>query len=386
MRYEAADGLGGIDRAVALARTVDVPIVFATYPQSEGGDNASIDLPGRQNQLISSVAAANPKTIVVLHTGSAVTMPWLGRVAGVIEGWYGGQEVGNALAAILFGDVSPSGKLPVTFPARLADVPAHTIAQWPGNGGRVRYSEKLNVGYRWYDARNITPLFPFGYGLSYTTFSFRDLHVGSLRPDGSTVTATVTDTGTRAGAEVAQLYVGAPASTGEPPHQLKGFQRVELRPGQSRTVRFTLTAHDLAHWADATGGWTTTPGAYRILVGDSSRHLPLSGTLNVTRTPRSNVSGTPSRGGSMIVANPHGMSSRVGAPVSLRIGAVSTAAAKLTFTASGLPAGLSITPSGTITGRADHRGTHTVTVTASDSSGASGTATFIWTTTAEKPR
>ncbi|GLY85700.1 beta-glucosidase [Actinoallomurus iriomotensis] len=384
VQYEAADGTGGIDRAVALAKTVDVPIVFATYPQSEGSDNTSIDLPGQQNQLISSVAAANPKTIVVLHTGSAVTMPWLNQVAGVIEGWYGGQEVGNALAAILFGDVSPSGRLPVTFPASLADVPAHTTVQWPGDGTQVRYSEGLDVGYRWYDAQNITPLFPFGYGLSYTTFSFGDLQVGALGSGGSTVTATVTNTGSRAGAEVAQLYVGAPASTGEPPHQLKGFQRVELQPGQSQIVRFTLTAHDLAHWDDTAGGWTTTPGAYRILVGDSSRNLPLSGALNVTSTLRSNVSGTPSRSGSVIVANPHGMSSRVGARVSLPVDAVSTAAAKLTFTATGLPAGLSITRSGTITGRARHASTRTVTVTARDSSGASGTATFVWTTTGKR--
>jgi beta-glucosidase len=379
VQYEAADGSGGIDRAVALAKTVDVPIVFGTYPQSEGRDNTSIDLPGQQNQLISSVAAANPRTIVVLHTGSAVTMPWLNQVAGVLQGWYSGQEVGNALAAILFGDVNPSGKLPVTFPASLADVPAHTTAQWPGANSQVQYSEGLNVGYRWYDTKKITPLFPFGYGLSYTTFSFSDLQVGALGSGGSTVTATVTNTGNRAGAEVAQLYVGAPASTGEPVHQLKGFQRVELQPGQSQTVRFTVTAHDLAHWADS--GWTTTPGTYQILVGDSSRNLPLSGSLNVASTLHSNISGKPSRAGSVVLTEPHGMSSPVGAAVSLPVRAVSTAAAKLTFTATGLPAGLTISRAGTITGSARHAGTSTVTVTATDSSGAADTTTFVWTTT-----
>jgi beta-glucosidase len=377
VQYEPADEADGVNRAVTLARSVDVPIVFATYPQNEGADNTSIDLPGQQNQLISSVAAANPKTVVVLHTGSAVTMPWLNQVAGVLEGWYSGQEVGNALAAILFGDVSPSGKLPVTFPASLADVPAHTTAQWPGNGTQVQYSEGLDVGYRWYDAKNISPLFPFGYGLSYTTFSFSDLRVGALGPGGSTVTATVTNTGTRAGAEVAQLYVGFPSSDGEPPHQLRGFQRVDLQPGASQTVRFTLTAHDLAHWAGS--GWTTTPGSYQVLVGDSSRNLPLSGSLTVASTLRSDVTGAASRAGSVTLTGPYGMSSPAGARVSLRVRAVSTAAAKLTFTATGLPAGLRISRSGVISGSAHHAGTSTVRVTAKDSTGATDTTTFVWT-------
>jgi beta-glucosidase len=381
VQYEAADGSGGIDRAVALARTVDVPIVFGTYPQNEGTDNTSIDLPGQQNQLISSVAAANPKTIVVLHTGSAVTMPWLNQVAGVLEGWYSGQEVGNALAAILFGDVSPSGKLPVTFPASLADVPAHTTAQWPGANNQVQYSEGVDVGYRWYDAKNITPLFPFGYGLSYTSFGFGNLQVGALGSGGATVTATVTNTGGRAGAEVAQLYAGAPASAGEPVHQLKGFQRIELQPGQSQTVRFTVTARDLAHWADSAGGWTTTPGTYQVLVGDSSRNLPLSGSINVTSTLRSDVAGTPSRTGTVTVANPYGMSSPVGAEVALPVTARSTAGGRLTFSATGLPAGLSIGRTGMISGSAHHARTATVTVTATDTGGATGSATFVWTTT-----
>ncbi|MEV5750717.1 glycoside hydrolase family 3 C-terminal domain-containing protein [Actinoallomurus sp. NPDC052308] len=376
VQFEAADGTDGVNRAVTLAKSVDVPIVFATYPQNEGTDNTSIDLPGQQNQLISSVAAANPKTIVVLHTGSAVTMPWLNQVSGVLEGWYSGQEVGNALAAILFGDVSPSGKLPVTFPASLNDVPAHTTAQWPGNGSQVQYSEGLDVGYRWYDAKNITPLFPFGYGLSYTTFSFSNLQVGALGSGGSTVTATVTNTGSRAGAEVVQLYVGAPASIGEPPHQLKGFQRVDLQPGQSQTVRFTVTARDLAHWDDTAGGWTTTPGAYQILVGDSSRNLPLTGSLTVTSTLKSDLAG---RTGAVTVTDPGGMSSPVGTAVHLRMTAAATG--DPVFTATGLPAGLSISRSGTITGAARHAGTSTVTVTATDSTGAAGTTTFVWTTT-----
>ncbi|ACU72743.1 Beta-glucosidase [Catenulispora acidiphila DSM 44928] len=279
--YEAGTDAAGVTRAVNLAKASDVAIVFANYGESEGSDISNIDLPGNQNTLISSVAAANPKTIVVLNTGSAVTMPWLGSVAGVFENWYAGQEAGNAIAALLFGDANPSGKLPVTFPASLADVPAHTTAQWPGTNNQVQYSEGVDVGYRWYDSQNKTPLFPFGYGLSYTSFGFSNLSVGALSGNTSTVTATVTNTGTTAGAEVAQLYVGDPSSTGEPPKQLKGFVRVSLAPGQSQTVQFTVSSHDLAHWADSAGGWTTTSGAYQILVGDSSRNLPLTGTITV---------------------------------------------------------------------------------------------------------
>jgi beta-glucosidase len=383
VQYEPANESDGVSRAVTLAKAVDVPIVFASYPQNEGTDNTTIDLPGQQNQLISSVAAANPKTIVVLHTGSAVTMPWLNQVAGVLENWYPGQEVGNALAALLFGDVSPSGKLPVTFPASLADVPAHTTAQWPGANNQVQYSEGVDVGYRWYDAKNITPLYPFGYGLSYTTFGFGNLQVGTLGPAGATVTATVTNTGARAGAEIAQLYVGDPTSIGEPVHQLRGFQRVDLQPGQSQTVRFTVTAHDLAHWADSAGGWTTTPGTYQILVGDSSRNLPLTGSINVASTLKSDVAGVPSRTGTVTVTvtNPHGMSSPAGAAVSLPVTARSTTGGTPAFTATGLPAGLSISRSGVISGAAAHSGTSTVTVTATDGTGAVGTATFVWTIT-----
>jgi beta-glucosidase len=279
---EYSDG-SDVTQAANLAAGSDVAIVFANYGEQEGTDLTSIDLPGNQNDLISSVAAANPKTIVVLNTGSAVTMPWLSNVAGVLEGWYSGQEVGDAIAAILFGDVDPSGKLPVTFPKSLSDVPASTTAQWPGSNGTVQYSEGVDVGYRWYDAKDIAPLFPFGFGLSYTSFGYGDLSVGAADGSGNrTVTATVTNTGSRAGTDVAQLYVGDPASTGEPPKQLRGFQRVTLDPGASTTVSFTLTAHDLAHWDDASSGWTTSAGDYQVYVGDSSRDLPLSTSVSVS--------------------------------------------------------------------------------------------------------
>ena len=267
--------------AVALAQSSNVAIVFAydNYGHEES-DNTTLNLPNNQDALISAVAAANPNTIVVLSDNSAIMMPWLNQVAGVFETFYQGQEFGQSIAALLFGDVDPSGHLPITFPASLSQVPASTAAQWPGVNGTVQYSEGLDIGYRWYDANNVTPLFPFGFGMSYTTFSFSNLHIGALNNGQATVTATVTNTGSRAGTEVAQLYVGDPASAGEPPHQLKGFQRVTLNPGASATVTFTVTAHDIAHWDTTSRNWIASAGTYQILVGDSSRNLPLNGSLN----------------------------------------------------------------------------------------------------------
>ncbi|HEX4832522.1 MAG TPA: glycoside hydrolase family 3 C-terminal domain-containing protein [Trebonia sp.] len=274
--------------AVAAAKASDVAVVFASDFETEGSDLASIDLPDSENQLITAVAAANPNTVVVLNTGSAVTMPWLDQVKGVLEGWYPGQEDGSAIAAVLFGDVDPSGHLPVTFPKSLADVPASTPAQWPGTDGQVQYSEGLDVGYRWYQAKDITPLFPFGYGLSYTQFKFSHLHVpsGSITSRGQvTVTADITNTGHRAGSDVAQLYVDDPAAAGEPPQQLKGFQKVSLNPGQTRQVTFRLTAAQaLSYWDSTASNWAVADGSYRLSVGDSSASLPLSATVRVKRS------------------------------------------------------------------------------------------------------
>ncbi|HWB35658.1 MAG TPA: glycoside hydrolase family 3 C-terminal domain-containing protein, partial [Rugosimonospora sp.] len=360
--------------AVSLAQQSNVAIVFASNNYgNEGSDQTTIDLPNNQNSLISAVAAANPNTIVVLNTNSASTMPWLGQVKAVFEGFYPGQMYGTAIAELLFGDVNPSGKLPVTFPNSLADVPAHTTAQWPGNGtNAVQYSEGLNVGYRWYDSQNITPLFPFGFGLSYTTFGFSNLSVGALNNGQATVTATVTNTGSRAGTDVVQLYTAAPASVGEPPHSLKNFQRVTLNPGQAQTVTFTVTAHDLAHWDTGSSSWQATAGTYQILVGDSSRNLPLSGPITVPTTMTANALTT---GGPVSVTNPFGMSSRVGVGAALQI----QGDAGLTYTATGLPAGLSISASGLISGTGTAHGTSTVTVTGTNSSGAKASVTFVWT-------
>jgi beta-glucosidase len=275
-----------ISQAADLAAKSDVAIVYANDFESEGSDLDNIDLPGDQNQLIDAVANANPNTVVVLNTGSAVTMPWLDKVKSVFEAWYPGQESGHAIAALLYGDANPSGKLPVTFPRSLDQVPASTPAQWTGVDGKVQYSEGLEVGYRWYDSQNMSPLYPFGYGLSYTTFRFSNLHLSepTMSENGRVIaSANVTNTGSRTGADVAQLYLTDPAPTGEPPLQLKGFSKVSLRPGQTKKVQFAVTAQDASYWHTLAHDWILAPGTYTVHIGDSSRSLPLSGTFRVTR-------------------------------------------------------------------------------------------------------
>ncbi|WP_370097452.1 glycoside hydrolase family 3 C-terminal domain-containing protein [Streptacidiphilus sp. MAP12-20] len=358
--------------AASLASSSSVAVVFAGNGESEGGDLGGIDLSSSQNALIAAVAAANPNTVVVLNTGSAVTMPWVDSVKGIVEAWYPGQSDGTAIASVLFGDTNPSGHLPVTFPKSLSDVPANTAAQWPGTNGTVQYSEGVDVGYRHYEANNITPLFPFGYGLSYTSFAFSNLTVGTLpRGGATTVTATVTNTGSRAGADVAQLYVAQPSSVGEPPRQLQGFARVDLQPGQSKPVAFQLTQRSLQHYDATSAGWTTTPGSYGILVGDSSANLPLTGTLPVTPAQL---------GRPLTVTNPGAQEGLSGSPVSVQVSANDTTGGQTpAFTATGLPAGTSISSAGLITGTPTTSGTSTVTVTAKDAAGALATTTFVWT-------
>ncbi|MFF7335041.1 glycoside hydrolase family 3 C-terminal domain-containing protein [Streptomyces sp. NPDC008150] len=364
-----------IRSAVDLAKKSSVAVVFAKADTSEGSDLKDIELPGDQNQLIAQVAAANPHTVVVLNTGSAVTMPWLDDVDGVLESWYAGQSEGTVIASLLFGDVNPSGKLPVTFPKSLADVPARTAAQWPGQGGKVQYSEGLAMGYRWYQSKGITPLFPFGYGLSYTSFAYSDLHVTGPDAHGnSTVTATVKNTGSRAGADVPQLYVTAPASTGEPGRQLKGFQRIDLQPGASKQVSFSVPMRALSTWNTAGDKWAATTGTYGIAVGNTSGSPQLNGSLTVASTATGNT---------VQVADLAGMSSEVGTQASLTLHATDSASGQsLRWSAAGLPAGLAIdAATGRISGTATAAGTSTVTATATDGTGAAGRTTFVWTTT-----
>jgi beta-glucosidase len=287
-----------IDQAVTLARLEDVAIVMVGDHESEGRDH-SIALAGNQDDLIKAVAAANPHTIVVLKTGSAVLMPWVDQVPAILEAWYPGEEDGNAVAAVLFGDVNPSGKLPLTFPKQLSDLPANTPEQYPGVNGVVHYSEGIFVGYRHYDAQKITPLFPFGYGLSYTTFSYTNLTITARNKPSNTVfigdpntifsrpvvdvAFDVTNTGNRPGQEIVQLYLGLPATADvpQPPRELKHFAKIPLQPGQTAHVRFELDGQALACWDDDYYAWEVLPGPYRVMVGGSSRNTPLAGTFEV---------------------------------------------------------------------------------------------------------
>jgi beta-glucosidase len=279
----------GISQAAAVARSARTAVVVVSDDtETEAADRQDLSLPSAQDELISAVAAANPHTVVVIDAGAPVAMPWLGQVPAVVDAWYPGESNGTALASVLYGATDPSGHLPVTFPRSLSQVPASTPAQFPGTGGKVLYSEGIFVGYRWYDAHHLTPLFPFGYGLSYTRFTFSDLRVSTPRRAGRgalvRVTARVTNTGRVAGSEVAQLYLGDPAVAGEPPRQLKGFQRVTLRPGRSAVVSFTLDGHDLSYWKDSANGWVVPAGGFRVYVGDSSAltGLPLHGGFTLT--------------------------------------------------------------------------------------------------------
>jgi len=396
------NGTTDIPQAVAAAQAATDAIIYVSDPEGEETDLTTLDLSSADETMIAEVAAANPHTIVVINSGSPVVMPWLSSVAGVFENWYGGQETGAAMAALIFGTVDPSGKLPVTFPASLSQVPAQTAAQWPGTTAGIDFSEGVDIGYRWYQSQNITPQFSFGYGLSYTKFSFSNLSVGAFNADGNaTVTATITNTGSVAGADVAQMYVGDPAASQDAPEQLKGFDRVTLNPGASATVSFPLTIHDLASWSSSANAWQAQAGGYSIKVGDASNNLPLTGSTSLAQTLTGQIAaGAASAGVSLTntavsanvtansgvpgaetvgVVNPFGYSSPKGAAVSFPMQAVdSNSAQTLTFTATGLPPGTSISSNGTISGSGSTLGTYTVTVTATDTKGVSGTATFVW--------
>ncbi len=276
--------------SVADAKSASVAVVFADDAEGETQDEPSLSLRAGactfvcaysnedQDRLIASVARANPHTIVVLDSGGPVLMPWISQVKGVIEAWYPGQQDGNAIVAVLFGSVDPSGKLPETFPASESQLPTNTDAQYPGVDKQETYSEGLFVGYRWYDAERISPHFPFGYGLSYTSFALSDLSVRK-RSGGAQLSFTLRNTGTRVGAEVAQVYVGDPASTGEPPKQLEGYQKVLLNPGHSKRVTVAVSHHAFAYWSTAANRWRVAPGCYSLMVGTSSADLPLAHQL-----------------------------------------------------------------------------------------------------------
>ncbi len=281
--------------AAAVARKADVAIVFVYRWMSEGDDLPNLSLPGNQDALIDQVADANPRTIVVLETGTAVVMPWIDKVAGVIEAWYAGSKGADAVANVLYGSVNPSAKLPITFPLSVADLPHPDLVKPPPghNAGAgavlkpeeakptfsVHYDEGLKVGYKWYDAEKKPVLFPFGYGLSYTTYQYSDLKVAKGKEP--TVRFTVRNSGPRAGAEVAQVYVALPASANEPPKRLAAWSKVLLNPGESKEVSLSINPRELSIYDEKADTWKQLPGRYIIMVGGSSKDLSLHQEINL---------------------------------------------------------------------------------------------------------
>jgi beta-glucosidase len=270
---------------------VDVVIVVGSLNaewEAEGFDRVDMKLPGEQNELIKRVAKANKNTVVVVNTGSAVEMPWADQVAGIVQLWLNGQEMGNALADVLFGDVTPSGKLPTTFPVRLEDNPA--FINYPGENSKVYYGEGIFVGYRYYDTKKLAPLFPFGHGLSYTTFEYSSLRLDkkSLNPnDTLTVKVDVTNTGKVTGKEVVQVYVhDVKATMTRPEKELKAFAKVELKPKQKKTVTFTLDREAFWYFDTLKNAWSTESGEYEVWVGGSSRDVREKRSLLLEPEPR----------------------------------------------------------------------------------------------------
>lgn len=260
------------ERAVQAARSADVAIVVVGYDgawECEGHDRPHLDLPGDQDDLIRAVAAANPRTVVVVNAGAPVTMPWADDVAAILQMWFPGMEGGNAVADVLFGEVDPSGRLPTTFPRRLEDTPAYP--NYPGDAGVVHYREGLLVGYRHYDRAGVTPRFCFGHGLSYTQFEYGDLRL-DRRSDGHVnVSLTVTNIGQRRGREVVQVYLRDPrADADTPDKELREFAKLEIQPGEQRTVGFDLPPRAFSHWDNDLQAWRVAPGEREVLVGSSS--------------------------------------------------------------------------------------------------------------------
>jgi beta-glucosidase len=284
------------DAAAALAKNSDVAIIFAYQWESEDMDLPSLGLPEHQDDLIAKVAAANPHTVVVIESGGPVTMPWAEHVGAIFEAWFAGSRGAEAVANLLFGDVNPSAKLPVTFPRSEADLPHPTVVKPPkatvdaNNQGwqriaqglpvfQVSYDEGVKVGYKWYDAENKPVLFPFGYGLSYTTYSYSNLSVTPGK--NPQVGFTVTNTGSRAGSEIAEVYASLPASASEPPKRLVGWSKVRLNSGESKEVMVDVDPKYLSIFSVQQNGWQLIPGDYVFMAGGSSQDLPLKQTVNL---------------------------------------------------------------------------------------------------------
>ncbi|WP_341358288.1 glycoside hydrolase family 3 C-terminal domain-containing protein [Georgenia sp. M64] len=293
-KVTVADDLSNLEEARTAAAAADVVVIMAGLVATEGADQDDANMLNDQNRLIAEVGPVNPRTVVVLKDGNPVLMPWIDAVPAVLEVWNQGSEDGHVVADLLLGVVNPSGKLPTTYPRDWADTPfAGHPERYPGTDESagypvIRYTEGLRMGYRWYQSEGVTPLFPFGHGLSYTTFELSDLAVSPTTDDGTsplTVEVTVTNTGDVAGAEVAQVYLGLPAAAEEPPRRLVGFAKVRLEPGASERVRVVVdsgaTHHPLSVWDACTHGFVVLPGEYTVHVGTSSADTPLTATVTI---------------------------------------------------------------------------------------------------------
>ncbi|MGC2765159.1 MAG: glycoside hydrolase family 3 C-terminal domain-containing protein, partial [Candidatus Acidiferrum sp.] len=286
VEYNAGTDLAA---AAALAKSSEVAIVFVNQYMTEGRDFQTLSLPENQDALVAAVAAANPRAIVVLETGSTVSMPWLNEVKGVLAAWYPGIGGAEAISNILFGDVNPSGKLPITFAKSEVDLPHPQIqgmdlelkAQSEHTAlppFDVHYTEGVKVGYKWFEAENKQPLFPFGFGLSYTTYTYSDLKADEKQRQ---VTFTVKNVGGRSGAEIAQVYAQLPSAAGEPFKRLAAWERIPLAAGESKTVTLPLTSLYLSIFDNQKNNWSLLPGDYKLLVGPSSAVTPLTAPLHI---------------------------------------------------------------------------------------------------------
>jgi len=273
--------------AVSAAQKADAAIIVVGRSpklESEDFDIKSLDLPAGQDELIQAVSKVNKNTVVVINAGGPVIMSkWIAQVPAIVDMWYGGQEGGNAIADVLFGDADPSGKLPVSFVKRWEDSPAY--GHYPGKNLQVEYAEGIYVGYRYFDKKKVEPLFPFGYGLSYTKFDYSEIKVSPNQTSSDKpveVSLQVRNTGTRAGAEVVELYVhDGHSSVDRPVQELKGFQRVDLQPGETKDVHFTLDHSAMTFYSTAKKDWVAEPGDFDVLVGSSSRDIRLKGSFTL---------------------------------------------------------------------------------------------------------
>jgi len=292
-KVTVANDLSNLAEAVAAVKAADTVIIMAGVVATEGLDRPSADMPDGQNRMVDALLGLNPRTVVVLKDSSPVLMPWIAKARAILEAWNQGVEDGHVVADLLFGVVNPSGKVPTTYPASERDTLYYNDpVRYPGvdeGAGYpvIRYTEGLQMGYRWFQSQGIAPLFPFGFGLSYTTFAISDLAVSPLANDGAQpiiVAFTVTNTGKVAGAEVGQVYLGIPVA-GQPPKRLVGFKKVFLQPGESQRVSIVVapaaTNHPLAVWDDCTRSFVVKPGDYTVYAGNSSEHTPLSATVTV---------------------------------------------------------------------------------------------------------